>query len=193
MGPTSSHDAPTAIQPALATAAGDQCTTCGSPLAPDQRYCVNCGQRRGQARLPVLQTATATTPVARAALPRAARMSVNTTLIAGIGTLLLAMGVGVLIGRSSQKAAPTRAAAPVQVVTVAGAGGAAPTASAKATPSKSHASSKAVKAPSAKQVAKSIKGTTVKLPPHTVVKVGSPGHGPGYQNGKFTGNFFGGG
>jgi hypothetical protein len=193
MGSTTSHDAPTEIQPALATAAGDQCATCGSPLAPDQRYCVSCGQRRGQARLPVLQSAAAPAQGTAVALPRASRMSVNTTLIAGIGTLLLAMGVGVLIGRSSQKAAPTRAAAPVQVVTVAGAGGAAPTAAtAKATP-KSHAASKAAKAPSAKQVAKSIKGTTVKLPPHTVVKVGSPGHGPGYQNGKFTGNFFGGG
>jgi hypothetical protein len=193
MGPSASHDAPTEIQPALATAAGDQCATCGSPLAPDQRYCVQCGQRRGQARLPGLQTAAAPATGAAVALPRASRMSVNTTLIAGIGTLLLAMGVGVLIGRSSQTA-PTRAAAPVQVVTVAGAGGAAPTAaSAKATTSKSHASGKAAKAPSAKQVAKSIKGTTVKLPPHTVVKVGSPGHGAGYQNGKFTGNFFGGG
>ena len=40
---TSSHDAPTAVQPALATVAGDQCTSCGAPLAPDQRYCVQCG------------------------------------------------------------------------------------------------------------------------------------------------------
>ena len=30
-----------------------------------------------------------------------------------------------------------------------------------------------------------------KTPPKAVVKVGSPGKGPGYQNGKFTGNFFG--
>jgi len=37
---TASHEAPTALQPALATVAGDQCTSCGAPLAPDQRYCV---------------------------------------------------------------------------------------------------------------------------------------------------------
>jgi phosphatidylinositol-3-phosphatase len=29
---------------------GDNCTECGTPLAPDQRYCLNCGHRRG--RLP---------------------------------------------------------------------------------------------------------------------------------------------
>jgi phosphatidylinositol-3-phosphatase len=28
--------------------AGASCNECGAPLAPDQRYCVNCGHRRGQ-------------------------------------------------------------------------------------------------------------------------------------------------
>jgi phosphatidylinositol-3-phosphatase len=27
---------------------GEHCTECGTPLAPDQRYCLNCGHRRGQ-------------------------------------------------------------------------------------------------------------------------------------------------
>jgi hypothetical protein len=27
---------------------GNNCTECGTPLAPDQRYCLNCGHRRGQ-------------------------------------------------------------------------------------------------------------------------------------------------
>ncbi|MCW2966960.1 MAG: hypothetical protein JWM71_732 [Solirubrobacteraceae bacterium] len=178
----------------ITTQSGDQCATCGAPLASDQRYCVQCGQRRGQTRLPVAQTATVTV-----AAPRAARvrMTPSTTLIAGVGTLLLAMGVGVLIGRSGQKSTVSRASAPVQVVTVAGGGGTA----AAATPTKRTAkqrkaaakSSKTTKSPSAAQVAKSVKGTSIKLPAKAVVKVGQPGHGPGYQKGKFTGNFFGGG
>jgi hypothetical protein len=181
-------------QPALATVAGDQCASCGAPLAPDQRYCVQCGQRRGQARLPVAQ-ATAVEHQAPAARHRAARMTGNTTLIAGIGTLLLAMGVGVLIGRSGQRTTSGRASAPVQVVTVAG--GAAGRASTPATTAaaKKHgkAAGRSAKAPTPAQAAKAIKGTTVKLPPKAVVKVGQPGHGPGYKNGKFTGDFFGGG
>jgi hypothetical protein len=131
---------------------------------------------------------------------RGARLAVggNTALIAGVGTLLLAMGVGVLIGHSSRQAEPTRAASPVQVVTVAGGGGTGTTA-ATATTAKGPKGAKASKttgksatsADAAKAAAK-IKGTNIKLPKKAVVKVGSPGSGPGYQNGKFTGNFFGG-
>jgi hypothetical protein len=193
MESATTHDATTAAHPALATVAGDQCTSCSAPLAPDQRYCVQCGQRRGQARMPVAQasTAPARADVIRASHPRAPRPAFNTALIAGIGTLLLAMGVGVLIGRSGQKSPSPRAAAPVQVVTVGGAGGASvagtsPT-TAKPAAGKSSTSKTATKA------ASHVKGTTVKLPKKAVVTVGTPGTGPGYQKGKFTGNFFGGG
>ena len=194
---TTSHDAPTAVQPALATVAGDQCTSCGAPLAPDQRYCVQCGQRRGQSRLPVAQ------PVATASAPRESRMprlSQNAALIAGVGTLLLALGVGVLIGRSGEKT--NSSAGTPQVITVGGAGGTGAAAAAgagaanaakggKAKASKS--TGKKATAAQAQQAADKIKGTDLKLPKKAVVKVGQPGHGPGYQNGKFTGNFFGGG
>lgn len=129
--------------------------------------------------------------VVRASHPRAPRPAFNTALIAGIGTLLLAMGVGVLIGRSGQKPSNSRAAAPVQVVTVGGAGGASSVAtsptSTKQTAGKTSTSKTATKA------AAHIKGTSVKLPKKAVVTVGTPGTGPGYQKGKFTGNFFGGG
>jgi hypothetical protein len=189
---------PTAEHPALATAAGDLCSSCGAPLAPDQRYCVQCGQRRGQSSLPVMQPAGL--HEREVVHTRGARLAVggNTALIAGVGTLLLAMGVGVLIGHSSRQAEPTRAASPVQVVTVAGGGGTGTTA-ATATTAKGPKGAKASKttgksatsADAAKAAAK-IKGTNIKLPKKAVVKVGSPGSGPGYQNGKFTGNFFGG-
>jgi hypothetical protein len=193
---TTSHDAPTAVQPALATVAGDQCTNCGAPLAPDQRYCVQCGQRRGQSGMPVAQ------PVATAPAPRESRMprlSHNAALIAGVGTLLLALGVGVLIGRSGEKTSSSAAGTP-QVITVGGAGGTGAAAAGAASAAKNGKGAKASKstgkkatAAQAQQAADKIKGTDLKLPKKAVVKVGQPGHGPGYQNGKFTGNFFGGG
>jgi hypothetical protein len=194
---TTSRDAPTAVQPALATVAGDQCTSCGAPLAPDQRYCVQCGQRRGQSQLPAAQ------PVAVAAAPREPRMprlSHNAALIAGVGTLLLAMGVGVLIGRSGEKSSSS--AGTPQVITVNGSGGTGAAAAAGAGAAKAAKGGKGAKASSsgkkasaadAQQAADKIKGTKLELPKKSVVKIGQPGHGPGYQNGKFTGNFFGGG
>ncbi len=30
---------------------GEPCEECGAPLAADQRYCLNCGQRRGEPRV----------------------------------------------------------------------------------------------------------------------------------------------
>jgi len=115
-------------------------------------------------------------------------MSVNSTLIAGIGTLLLAMGVGVLIGRSGEKTSAK--ALPAQVVTVQSGGGAAssgtaPSATA-ATPGGTNTT------PSATSTAKSkSKSKKSAVAPPKVVKVGSAGKGPGYKNGHFTGTFFG--
>ena len=47
------------FQPPALAADGQQCPTCGVPMAADQRYCVNCGERRGEARLDPLQQAQA--------------------------------------------------------------------------------------------------------------------------------------
>jgi hypothetical protein len=183
----------------------EQCSACGAPMASDQRYCLQCGERNGPARVPALDTArqrTDETPFPRSShRPRA---SVNTALIAGVGTLLLALGVGVLIGRSSNNS--TAKAPPPQVVTVAGGGSAGaagtgttggasttgtaaqtPGAAAAKTSKSSSAASVAAAAAASKAVAKKAKG-----PPPKVVTVGSPGKGPGYQKGHFTGNFFGG-
>jgi hypothetical protein len=196
---TTSQDPPAAVQPALATVAGDQCTSCGAPLAPDQRYCVQCGQRRGQSRLPVAQPSAGGgqhVGAHRSGL-RSPRFGVNSALIAGVGTLLLAMGVGVLIGRSGRNDSPSRAATPVQVVTVGGGGAGTATAAGtsaggKAAKTGKKAGKGATSADAAK-AAEKIKGADIKLPAKSVVKVGAPGKGPGYQHGKFTGNFFGGG
>jgi hypothetical protein len=103
------------------------CPACGSPLAADQRYCLECGERQSfseflRSGAPVGSSPPATPPQAPPAAPGAAPgpgRSNTVSLLAGIGVLLLAMGVGVLIGRSGPS---KQGAAPVQVVTQPGAG-----------------------------------------------------------------------
>lgn len=179
----------THVHPSLLTTGPDQCPTCRATLAPDQRYCLECGRRRSDAKLPFSQ-AVSQPGVVAVRRPSLRSMSANSTLIAGIGTLLLAMGVGVLIGRSGGSGG--RSAAP-SIVTVAGGGG--PTAT--GAPAAGAVSGAAATAAGAKAAAAKPSGPVKLLqpkksvPPPKVVKVGSPGRGPGYQNGKFTGNFFG--
>jgi hypothetical protein len=111
------------------------CGGCDAPLAADQRYCLECGERHPQTSEFLMAgpplgaaSAPASAPAGPpAALPPAlggpatAQERGNTvTVIAGVGVLLLAIGVGVLIGRSS--AAATRAAR-AQVITVGSATG----------------------------------------------------------------------
>lgn len=173
----------------------ERCVACGVPLASDQRYCVECGQRLGRARLPFMEEPAGPSATAVPEPSQRPRMSASTTLVAGVGTLLLAMGIGVLIGRSAPSS--SRAAGPVQVLSAPGvgaagvagatgvAGGAEGSAAAttSTTPTSSNAAGKGGKTPT--------KATKTKLPPAKVVKVGSPGKGPGYEKGHFTGNFFG--
>jgi len=186
------------VHPSMVASIREQCSACGAAMASDQRYCVDCGERRGSARVPLMDSLAQRareTPTARPP-SRRPRMSVNSTLIAGVGTLLLAMGIGVLIGRSGNNTSAK--SPPVQVVTVAGAGGAASggTASGGAAGGGSAPSATAAKSgetkttASAPLTAKSKPKKSTVAPPK-VVKVGSPGKGPGYQKGKFTGNFFG--
>jgi hypothetical protein len=187
-----SVDVPTtAVHPSLITSIRERCSACGAAMTSDQRYCVECGERNGPARVPLTNgpsqpagEAPATRP-----LPRRTSASVNSTLIAGIGLLLLALGIGVLIGRSGKTASVK--SAPAQIVTVAGAGAAAPSTAATAPAASPTATptSKSVSTHAATTPKSSKKASTTPLP--KPVKVGSPGHGPGYQNGHFTGNFFG--
>jgi hypothetical protein len=203
-------DAPTKeVRPSMLGSIHEQCSACGAPMASDQRYCLRCGERNGPARVPALDRAGQRTQAAPAAgPPRRPRTSVNTALIAGVGTLLLALGVGVLIGRSSNSSSSKTPAA--QVITVPTAGGSAGTAgtgttggastpgasartpgaaAAKASKSNAAAGSAAAAAAAAAATKAAAKA---KGPPPKVVTVGSPGKGPGYQKGHFTGNFFGG-
>ena len=187
------------VRQSVSAAVHERCAACGAPMAADQRYCVECGQRRGPGRVPFVEGIAqpkGEEPGRRRSSLRRPR-SVDATLIAGVGTLLLALGIGVLIGRSSNGTSSRDAR--VQVVTVAGGGSGASTGTTgtgvsastsgavSSTPTTkaatSHANAKVSAALAAKKAAAG--------PPPKVVTIGSPGHGPGYQNGHFTGNFFG--
>jgi hypothetical protein len=190
----------TEVRASLLSSVRDRCIECGVPLADDQRYCLECGERNGEPRVPLIarseRAPAAATPSAH---PRRLRMTPNTGLIAGVGTLLLAMGVGVLIGRAGD--AGTKVTAP-QVITVPAASAASTASTAAAAPGAAATSSaakkrKAKKPRGARTAAgnATVKGTTGKVKiPKPVVKVGeTKGSGPGYdkKTGKFTGDFFG--
>jgi hypothetical protein len=121
--------------------AAETCASCGAQLADDQRYCLNCGARRGDARVPFMEIlgGRATAPVAGSpggAAADPARSQRNLTIVASIGCLLLALGVGVLIGHGGRDKASSQAA-PAQVIKVQGGGTAttaAPAASGAAAP-----------------------------------------------------------
>jgi hypothetical protein len=145
MDPVDATQPTVAMEPVNGT---ESCAHCGAPLARDQRYCLECGTPRtylsgmllerlrtpagqapaGQAQ-PGAAGQVAQVPPPNGMVPYGAAASSSAwsrnnvlTLIAGIGVLLLAMGVGVLIGRSGGSSA---AATPApQVITVGGAAGA---------------------------------------------------------------------
>jgi hypothetical protein len=201
---------PTRELPSVPTAgAEDHCTNCGAPLAHDQRYCVECGERRGPSRFPTgtQSTTEVRTTKTRTVPPRRrAALSSGVTLVLGVGVLLLAIGLGVLIGSLKNNTTTTKASAP-QVITVQGGGAAATTSTgtttgATTTPGKTKAKAKAKAATTAApppavqkkatQAAGKVLGNSKNLPPPTVTTGGACSNGQaGCSGGKFNGNFFG--
>ncbi len=210
--------------PTAATVAShsDACPTCGSRMAPDQRYCLACGNRRGDPRLPfmdavvfmdsVKQPRAAAGAAPPSSPPPARRLSPSATLVAGVATLVLAIGVGVLIGRSGEDSGSGNAAAQTpQVIKVEGGGGPASgseTAEAGAKSAKgkqSSAKSSKKKGGEKEAVETGSSGTSkaaeevlkpggdVKLPPPTQEVGGSCEKGTAgcSDSGEFNGNFFG--
>jgi hypothetical protein len=131
-----------------------------------------------------------------------AGISPNTALIAGIGTLLLALGIGVLIGRSgSHEVASTAPAAPIVIHSGGGeeegataskgktttGGGAA--ANAKTKKQKAAAQKAAEEHPAAEDVIKPTNGVKLAKPK---TQLGDPcsNSEAGCENGKFEGTFF---
>jgi hypothetical protein len=192
----------------LSSAGGDRCSNCQALLASDQRYCVNCGQRRGKARF---SFDTSVTPAATTGetAPRPARRKprapAGATLVAGVATLLLAMGVGVLIGHDSNTKTQSVAAGPPVHVTVGGGGAGTATAadtgnSSKASKSKHKSSKSSSSAAAAKRVSKATAAKAASAaskvlgssaPKNPTVQPGQKATGAGTTNGKFTGTFFG--
>lgn len=201
---------PTAQIQSTAIKGGDHCPSCGALLATDQRYCLECGQRRGDPRLPFMDAVVLMDAVKRPqqAPPPSSKkkrtgISANAALIAGVGTLLLALGIGVLIGRSGDQQVAQTAPAQ-QVITVKGGGGeetataskgkattgGGGAANAKTKKQKEAALKEAEAHPAAEEVLKP--AGDVKLPPSTV----KPGDkceagAAGCDGGEFTGDFFG--
>lgn len=109
---------------------GETCRTCSTPLAEDQRYCLNCGTRRAEARVPFLDTVrgnaggqrtvedTVDAPVLP---PREERPITPLGAGVGLGLLVLALGVGVLIGTAGGDDKPQVVSAPAPAPTVAAA------------------------------------------------------------------------
>jgi hypothetical protein len=123
---------------------GEPCRECGAPLAADQRYCLNCGKRRGEPRidfqqhLPAAVAASANggTPVpaqpeAAAAPPVAAtekgpqRDYTPLAAVGGIAVLGVMLLIGVLIGKGDSGGTVS---APAPVVLQGGEAGAGKTA-----------------------------------------------------------------
>jgi hypothetical protein len=113
----------------------DSCPNCGARMAADQRYCLTCGHRRGDPRFPFMDAvvfmesmnapggAAGSPPPPPPAESKSSRMNANAALIAGVATLVLAIGVGFLIGRSGHENSGSQAAAAPQIIKVEGGGG----------------------------------------------------------------------
>jgi hypothetical protein len=200
---------------------GDNCPNCGASLAPDQRYCLACGQRRGEPRLPFMDAVvfmeSAKRPVqaetAAAPIPPPDRrpfMSANASLVAGVATLVLAIGVGVLIGRSGDGGSSNAASPAPQIIRVGGGGEVASTARSKEgkdstnTRSGSNKPKSATETKAKKKLQTGDSGTTKAVEevyePAPGVKIAPPEQKVGGEcdpsvagcgsSGKFEGNFF---
>jgi hypothetical protein len=100
---------------------GERCVECETPLAADQRYCLGCGRRRGPLRVPFREHLEGVEPDATAPLPppaevlgappRPMRFGPAAAAV-GAALLLLALGVGAVLGHAVSKTPkPVRAAA----------------------------------------------------------------------------------
>jgi hypothetical protein len=209
----------------------DSCPNCGARMAADQRYCLNCGHRRGEPRLPFMDAVvfmesmsapgggagTPPPPPAPSGGGSSPRMNANAALIAGVATLVLAIGVGFLIGRSGHDGSSNVAAeAPIKVIEVGGGGSTAtaatdePTESAAESGKSKEGSKGAKKSPKATPKAEknsevgahgASKATEEVLHTEGDVKLAEPEQKVGgscekgaagcSEGGEFTGNFFG--
>jgi hypothetical protein len=140
---------------------GETCAQCGSALAPDQRYCVNCGLRRGEPRVDYQTQMTGTEKPAMAGGPAPAASSTQWSPVMAIGAIAL-LGVflllGVLIGKKDNNTTQTVAAQAAPTTTTA----ATPTTdtTAAAAPTKDKGGNKAAAAATAPGAGNVVQGGT---------------------------------
>jgi hypothetical protein len=167
-------------------AVGEACAKCAAPVAADQRYCLHCGEPRPHAvgllpgrpanEAPRQAPSTPPTPPGAAGGSSASRDN-SLALIAGVGVLLLAMGVGVLIGRASSGSAK---APPAQVISL---GGAAGSAGAAAPPTTTTPAAPAATKKKEAKAKESSAGSSITkpAPPSTAANLRSGGSGQSYE------------
>ncbi|MGK2939332.1 MAG: SPOR domain-containing protein [Solirubrobacteraceae bacterium] len=124
-------------------APGEPCTTCGSPLAGDQRYCLNCGDRRAGVPSALDELLDAGAAAAPPVEPPASALTSSgdgrrnlpltwMTAAGAAGALVVAVLLGAIVGNLTGKAPEVNVpAAKAPVVNVTG-GGAAPAAATEA-------------------------------------------------------------
>jgi hypothetical protein len=104
----------------------DSCPDCGASMAADQRYCLACGHRRGDPRPPFLDAVTsmdfadAGGGPDRSLPPPPSRQgsrgrNSNAALIVGVATLILAVGLGFLVGRAGHEGSSSANHAPERI------------------------------------------------------------------------------
>ncbi|MFZ2112304.1 MAG: hypothetical protein WAU77_01080 [Solirubrobacteraceae bacterium] len=210
--PASGDESATVVTERIPVVTSERCAQCAAPLAPDQRYCLHCGAPRAHVKGPISggrpggpppptassRQATSSSGVPQSSPPGTPGVPLGTppgfssaspanrnntlALLAGVGVLLLAMGVGVLIGRAS---AGTAKVPPAQVISVGGAaaGSSTPAATTTTPTSETPAASSAKKTTKAKASSSSGAGSSISKPaPPTVLKSVSKGQsGSSYE------------
>jgi hypothetical protein len=186
--PAAGGESASAVTQPIPIATGERCAQCAAPLASDQRYCLQCGEPRPHIGGPLFRAPQAPikppAPRDAPAIPSASSGGRNNTLalLAGVGVLLLAMGVGVLIGRADAGSAKVP---PAQVISVGGsaAGSSTPTTTSTTPTSETPAASSAKKTAKAKAASSSPTGSSIGKPaPPTVLKSVSKGQsGSSYE------------
>jgi hypothetical protein len=91
------------------------CAACGAPMAGDQRWCLECGSRRAGLTAPV--SLGAIPPASAPGAPKG-RDRASLTFVAVVACLLVALALGVLIGRSRGEPVTASRPAPREVITV---------------------------------------------------------------------------
>jgi hypothetical protein len=121
---------------------GEPCSTCGAPLAADQRYCLECGGRRAPARLDPVAMARGAEPAPERSAPPLTRAARSWTMpsprVVGAAALLM-LGFGVAAAAAvGPRASSTLASAPRRIIVVAQPAPAAPAPEPKPARTQSH-------------------------------------------------------